>query len=162
MTLKRKVIIIILAIILGGVGYYLVSPLFFDTTVDETLTDILVEQGIKDGTMNLKTLKQGSWEGLAGHNAQGDARLIEVNGEHYIRFEKGFSVTNGPDLFVHLGKDGEYSKQARLGLLKGSVGAQNYKIPEEINIDDFNEVWVWCRAFSVPFAKVELKNSNNQ
>ncbi|MDP2651294.1 MAG: DM13 domain-containing protein, partial [bacterium] len=40
--------------------------------------------------------------------------------------------------------------------LKGNIGSQNYELPPEINLEDYNEVWIWCRAFSVGFAKAVL------
>ncbi|OGM98615.1 MAG: hypothetical protein A2915_02160 [Candidatus Yanofskybacteria bacterium RIFCSPLOWO2_01_FULL_41_34] len=72
-------------------------------------------------------------------------------------FEDNFKVTNGPDLFVYFGKDGKYSSEARIGALKGNIGGQNYEVSESINPEEYNEVWVWCRAFSVPFSSAVLK-----
>jgi hypothetical protein len=104
-----------------------------------------------------KLAGKGSFEGLARHNAVGTAELIEIDGKYFVRFESDFKVTNGPDLFVDFGKDGQHDSSARLGKLKGSTGGQNYEVPAGINVDDYNEVWVWCRAFSVPFGKALLK-----
>ena len=75
---------------------------------------------------------------------------------HCSALEDNFEITNGPDLFVYLGKDGEYDKNANLGGLKGIVGGQNYLIPREIGISKYNEVWVWCRAFGVGFGVANL------
>lgn len=99
----------------------------------------------------------GSFEGLAGHRGAGTAKLIKVGGRHHVRFEDNFSITNGPDLFVYFGRDGQYAAEARLGRLKGSQGGQNYEVPPEINVDNYNEVWVWCRAFNVPFSKAKIR-----
>ena len=96
---------------------------------------------------------QGTFSGLAGHNGSGKATLIKVGDKYYVRFEDDFRVTNGPDLYVDLGRSGEHDGAARLGRLKGSVGGQNYEVPAGIDVSAYNEVWVWCRAFSVPFAK---------
>ena len=40
--------------------------------------------------------------------------------------------------------------------LKGNIGGQNYEVPAGIDPLLYNEIWVWCRAFSVPFAKAVL------
>ena len=156
-----KILIVTISVIILGIAYYLISPLFIEKQVNETVADILQDQAIQEQSFSMKLLKSGQWIGVEGHDAQGQATLLEVNGKNYIRFEDDFTVTNGPDLFVHLGKDGEYNKNARLGLLKGNIGGQNYEIPESLNIEDFNEVWVWCRAFSVPFAVSELQPLEN-
>jgi hypothetical protein len=104
-----------------------------------------------------ETLAQGTFNGLLGHKAQGAAKLIKADGKYYVRFEDDFEVTNGPDLFVYLGKGGRYDPATQLAALKGNIGSQNYEIPASINAADYDEVWVWCRAFSVAFGKAELR-----
>ena len=73
--------------------------------------------------------------------------------------EDNFNVANGPDLYVGLGKDGEYKKGTEIARLKGNIGSQNYEVSADINLEDYNEVWIWCRAFSVGFAKASLSPS---
>lgn len=156
----KKYLLALAAILVLVVGYWLVSPLFITREVNEPLSDIVPMVPAEDGSMvtsEQQELKTGFFKGISYHNAEGQARLIKTGGKYFVRFEDDFNVTNGPDLFVHLGKDGKYSNEARLGALKGNMGAQNYEIPAEINPVEYNEVWVWCRAFSVPFAKAELK-----
>ncbi len=166
-----KSIAIIGAIGLIGLGIWMAAPLFYDKEVNEALpqssggkaapqpdqSDSPVLQPTSPAVQQVVTLSQGQFEGFDRlHNAAGTAQIVEVSGQKYVRFSEDFNVTNGPDLFVHLGKDGKYAAQANLGKLKGNVGSQNYLIPDSINIDDYNEVWVWCRAFAVPFGKAEL------
>lgn len=147
----KKIFIIIAAVVAVGVGYWLISPLFREEVVNERLEDIMPTAQLP------QTISSGNFTGLAGHNAEGTAKLLKIGEEFYIRFEDDFKVTNGPDLFVHFGKDGQYSATARLDSLKGNIGGQNYKVPAELNPADFNEVWIWCRSFSVPFGKAQLK-----
>lgn len=146
----RKLIFLIAALVALGVVYWLISPLFITRRVAELLEDI----GAKE---TIATVAQGAFVGLGAHNAQGTAKLLKSGDAYYVRFEDDFSVTNGPDLFVHFGKDGVYAPEARLGALTGNVGAQNYALPGEINPANYNEVWVWCRSFAVPFARAELR-----
>lgn len=131
--------------------YWLLSPLFINKKINERMEDIVPPSAL------FTVLSQGAFSGLLGHNAEGTAQLIETNGKQYVRFEDDFRVTNGPDLFVYFGKDGHYVAEANLGALKGNVGGQNYEVPTNIDPKNYNEVWVWCRAFSVPFGKVILK-----
>ena len=154
---KYAIIIFVLAALV--VGYFLVSPLFIEVKVEEAIEDIMSatpgEEGVTE--QEIAEIAAGTFEGLGGHSAQGTAKLIRVADTYYVRFEDDFRVTNGPDLFVYFGKDGAYVAEARLAALKGNMGSQNYEVPEGINSTDYNEVWVWCRAFSVPFGKAELK-----
>ena len=153
----KKIFIIIAAIAAVGVGYWLISPLFREEVVNERLEDIMpTPPAGGQAQQQTQVISSGTFSGLAGHNAEGTAKLLKIGEEFYIRFEDDFKVTNGPDLFVHFGKDGQYLANARLGNLKGNIGGQNYKVPAELNPADFNEVWVWCRSFSVPFGKAVL------
>lgn len=154
----KKIFIIIATVAAVGVGYWLISPLFREEVVNEHLEDIMPTP-VPGQTQQLEpqTISMGIFSGLAGHNSEGTAKLLKIGDEYYVRFEDDFKITNGPDPFVHFGKDGQYVANARLGNLKGNIGGQNYKVPEELNPADFNEVWVWCRSFSVPFGKAELR-----
>ncbi|MBI5153284.1 MAG: DM13 domain-containing protein [Parcubacteria group bacterium] len=149
----KKIIFCILGIVGAGLAYWLISPLFITKRVQEkspvvSTTTSPVEQ---------KEVARGNFDGLAGHRAEGIVKLLTIGGKKFIRFEDDFSVTNGPDLFVYLGNNGVYDPNTRLGALKGNVGSQNYEIPSAVDVGNYNEVWVWCRAFSVPFGKAILQ-----
>lgn len=150
-----KKVIIILAVVVGlGIAYWLLSPLFLNRTINESVEDIKKQSNSSE---QYQVLFSGNFEGLGGHNAEGQAQLIKVGDKYYIRLEENFKVTNGPDLFVYLGKNGQYDPNTKLDSLKGNIGSQNYEVPISINIQEYNEVWVWCRSFSVPFGKAVLK-----
>ncbi len=145
----KKYLIVLAIVIIISIGYWLIFPLFVERRVSEQVEDIASEE-------NILIVSKGTFEGIGLHNAGGTANLLQIGDKFYVRFEDDFTVTNGPDLFVHFGKDGEYIAEARLGALKGNIGGQNYEIPEGLNPRDFNEIWIWCRAFSTPFAKAKL------
>lgn len=142
------------AIVLGAVlAYWLISPLFITTVSDEKLSD-LPNQAI--GT---RVIARGEFtDGEPGHHGQGTAVLLRYeNGTYAVRFEDDFEVTNGPDLFVYFGNSGAIDTDARIAALTASKGGQNYLVPEHINVDAYNEIWVWCRAFGVNFASAVLE-----
>lgn len=154
----KKLLITIGSIVVLGAAYWLISPLFITERVDEKIDDIMaVPSGSPAPTASPEVISQGAFTGLAGHSGRGTAKLLSANGKQYLRLEDDFRVTNGPDLFVYFGKDGSYVSEARIAALKGNEGGQNYEVPPEINPSQFNEVWIWCRAFSIPFAKAELR-----
>mgnify|MGYP001595798817 FL=1 len=154
-------LIAILVFLLLGAAYWIASPLFITKEVHEDLGVIMemaASEGINGEKEELRAVKTGVFVGADNfHIARGGARVLKIGEKYFVRFEDDFSVTNGPDLFVYFGKDCRYSADARLGRLKGNIGSQNYEVPINLNPEDYNEIWVWCRAFSVPFGHAVLK-----
>lgn len=172
-----KIIAIVGFILLIAAGIWAGLPLVVDKQVDEDLPGGLEElppvvvqtppvdempgtamQATNAPEDTTRVLGTGQFTGFDSvHQASGTARVIEVEGKSYVRFENDFTVTNGPDLYVYFGNNGKYDAGANLGRLKGNQGSQNYEIPSSIDPAAYNEVWVWCRAFSVPFGKAPLQ-----
>lgn len=164
MTTGKKILLLVGACIGLGIAWYLGSPLFITKRVSEALPGITTSGQVAVITPltlpspAIETLAKGSFTGFDKlHQASGKARIIRTNGKAYLRFEEDFTTTNGPDLFVYLGNNNKYDPDTNLGALKGNEGSQNYEIPANINLDNYSEVWVWCRAFSVPFGKAVLR-----
>ena len=169
---KIKLIIIITLSIVGiGIAYWLVSPLFITKEVHESVEEIMAPKVIEQSGEQQNVVPPPAKEALVPvvvrsgafmdaddfHKSSGTAQLIKIGEKYFVRFEDDFKTTNGPDLFVHFGKDGKYVAEARLGALKGNVGSQNYEVPADLNPNDYNEVWIWCRAFFVAFGKAVLQ-----
>jgi len=143
------------AVVGAGVGYWLIIPLFIDKEVSETMEDI---EDVAPIDSKQIVIAQGNFKDADNfHKGDGTVKLIKSGDKYFVRFEDDFKVTNGPDLFVYFGRDGKYSSEARVGALKGNIGSQNHEVPEGINPEEYNEVWIWCRAFSVPFSSAVLK-----
>ena len=97
----------------------------------------------------------GQFVGLAGHTAKGTAKILNVAGTQFLRFEGDFHVTNGPDLRVYMTKDGDIGQGIHIGKLKGNLGSQNYEL-EGIDVAVYDTVVVYCQPFGVYFAKATL------
>ena len=126
----------------------IVSPYFYDTTVDEVIPTASA------------ALPQGQFVGVGDgiHDAQGMAKIIQIqDGTEYLRLEN-FKSTNGPDLYVYLATDENASDYVDLGRLKGNVGNQNYEIPKGVDLSEYNKILIWCKSFSVLFGSAELTN----
>ncbi|MDX1379387.1 MAG: DM13 domain-containing protein [Anaerolineales bacterium] len=98
------------------------------------------------------------------HKGSGHATLYELpDGEHLVRLED-FRTTNGPALVVYLARhpspmsadDVSTRGFVSLGPLKGNVGNQNYPVPADIDITEFNSVVIWCELFDVLFSPAAL------
>ncbi len=122
--------------------------------MDESAKSQVVVSEDMDDSINAITLKTGKFVGLAGHSAKGDAKILDVAGTQYLRFEN-FEVTNGPDLRVYLTQDGDVKQGIHIDKLKGNRGSQNYQITE-IDTDTYNTVVVYCQPFGAYFGKAIL------
>ena len=152
--------LIFLSILALGAAYWLAAPLFTTKEVHEGIKEIMetAERSGESGEeQESETVKSGNFIGADSfHKASGEANILKLGEKYFVRLEDDFSVTNGPDLFVYFGKNGKYAPEARIGRLKGNIGSQNYEIPANLNPEDYNEIWIWCRAFSVPFGHAVL------
>ena len=117
--------------------------------ISESMDDMTQDS---DSTFDL--LKNGMFEGLAGHSAEGTAKIIQVNDMTFLRFEN-FQVTNGPDLRVYITPDGDVKNGIHLEKLKGSTGDQNY-ILENIDVGVYDTVVIYCQPFGAYFGQAEL------
>jgi len=43
-----------------------------------------------------------------------------------------------------------------LGDLKGNIGAQNYELPEGIDLGEYDTIVIWCVRFGVAFNAANL------
>ena len=122
------------------------------TTVSENMDDMMGKGSSKQTGPGI--IKTGEFEGLAGHNAKGTAKIIQGNDMTFLRFEN-FEVTNGPDLRVYITAGGDVHKGIQLEKLKGSIGDQNYLL-ENIDLGVYNIVVIYCQPFGVYFGQAQL------
>jgi hypothetical protein len=175
----------VLAVVLLAVGlpvaWYLGSPLFIRTALQEPLP---IASPIASPAVNptpgatgtpIPTIapagtptappptaqppRTGEFHGTDEfHFGRGTATLIETTpGTWIIRFEN-FSVRNGPDLYVYLSPDPEgYTEDSiELGTLKATDGSFNYDIPAGTDLSKVRSVLIWCKQFSHLFAVAPL------
>lgn len=98
------------------------------------------------------------------HEGSGTAVVYQQGEQRVLRFED-FSVTNGPDLHVILTKHPDPTSRADvgedyidLGSIKGNLGNQNYDIPNDIDLSEYQSVVIYCVPFHVIFATAPLSS----
>jgi hypothetical protein len=97
------------------------------------------------------------------YTVTGTATAYELeDGQRILRLED-FESTNGPDLYVCLTVAGAADDDAALdaefvdlGGLTGNIGDQNYVIPDDVDLDRFDSVVIWCRRFPTSFGVADL------
>jgi hypothetical protein len=147
------------------VAWYLASPLFLNTAVDEPFPTTHAAQRLSpaDARRQAAVLRSGTFEG-AHHNGRGNAYIFRLpDGRLILRFER-FRVTNGPNLYVYLSAHSKPVNSHDLHVygafevapLKGNIGPQNYELPATLDLARYKSVAIYCRRFSVVFARARL------
>ena len=99
----------------------------------------------------------GTFTGASDHVTKGGVTITKnADGTATVTFDQGFSLDGAPDPRVGFGKDGSFVSIADLGALKNLNGAQSYVVPASLNIDDYNELYIWCLEFAVPLGVAQL------
>ncbi len=105
--------------------------------------------------------------GPRSHPAVGTAVVLTDGTQTFLRFDDDFATDNGPDLNVYLHSAGPDASVGDLvddfidlGDLKGNIGAQNYVIPDDVDLERYSTVSVWCVRFRVVFGTAALVPMN--
>lgn len=186
---NRKIVImagIVALVVILATGWYFISPLFINRSVDEALpssisigtarpptTTAMESQSdvLPDKTMDEAMPEEEQVSSLLSgqfidaddfHRGSGKVSILKLSdGTRILRMED-FFVTNGPDLHVILaagskltGKE-DLGQYVDLGELKGNLGNQNYPIPDEIDLESFQSVVIYCVPFQVVFSTANL------
>jgi hypothetical protein len=149
-----------------ALGIYLGRSTLFDDEVNERVATAAPQPASTDrdrapARPRNVLLSRGSFESVA-HPARGTASAIRLARGGRVLTLTSFEVDNGPDLRVYLvagpaRTESEVSDFEDLGALKGNKGDQQYELPEGLDLDRYATVVIWCRAFSVNFARAPLR-----
>ncbi len=131
-----------------------------NSSVEMEAAEEMVEEGEVD--QGITAVLSGTFtDADAAHKGSGTATIYQQGEERILRFQN-FSVTNGPDLHVLLSTSanptddiGEYID---LGKLKGNIGDQNYTIPADIDLSQYQSLIIYCQPFSVVFSTAALSS----
>lgn len=165
------------AIVLAGLGWWLGSPLFITSTLNEALPTVTPPAGAATATAATGAptpagtaaataagpvvLAEGQLQFVDDlHNGKGPVRILRIGEQRLVRFEN-VTITNAPDIHVYLSREtgGKWAEATSLylGALKATSGSFNYDIPAGADLSAYKSVVVWCRAFSVIITWADLK-----
>ena len=153
----KKIFIIVLVVIVVVIAYWLISPIWRVTRVDEIAPVSKQTISTNDSINKTKSISEISGTFVNGaHDVSGIAKILDTEQGKILRFEN-FKTINGPDLFIYLATDTTAKEYVNIGAIKGTEGNINYTLPADIDLKKYNHVLVWCRAFSVLFGEALLK-----
>ena len=170
------------AVVLIVIGWYLGSPLFIRTTVDEPLPTVAAgaltpPAASPPASFAAESMPpaskttfshRGQLQYVDGlHHGEGTVLLgvaatcCPVGDRYFLRFED-VAITNAPDVHVYLSKDrgGKWNDATSkyLGPLRATNGSFNYDLAPA-DAGEYQSVIVWCRAFSVLVTWADLDRS---
>jgi hypothetical protein len=147
------------------VGGYLGRSQFLDDEVNERVVRVTPAASGASASEGERPrnvlLARGRFEPVA-HSASGVATAVRRAEGGNVLTLTSFEVDNGPDLRVYLVSgpardESEVEDFKDLGALKGNKGDQQYDLPRGLDLDRYSTVVIWCRAFSVNFARAGLR-----
>ncbi|MGI9018725.1 MAG: DM13 domain-containing protein [Euzebya sp.] len=99
-------------------------------------------------------LSRGTFGGLDGHHANGDAVIFQLpDGSRIVRLDQ-VDLQRVPEPYVYvvpsMGATAPLAGSVNLGALRGNVGSSNYTIPADYVLGPDVTVLVWCEPFASP------------
>mgnify|MGYP006421787175 CR=1 FL=1 len=132
-----------------------VATMMPDNEIEEEMPDKVSE-------IEWVSILSGNFRGSDNfHQGNGIASIFQQGDQLVLRFEE-FKVTNGPDLHVYLVQNINGTNQSELGnyldlgSLKGNMGNQNYEIPVDTDLSQYQGVMIYCEPFHVVFATAQF------
>jgi len=97
-----------------------------------------------------EVLSSGTFTGASSHVTSGGVSVVKTTDGLQVILGKDFKFDGAPDPKVGFGKSGKYDIKSQLAHLKKNSGEQRYSIPDSLDISGYNEIYIWCEAYSVP------------
>ncbi len=106
--------------------------------------------GITSMDYDITLSKSGSFSSQTSYNAKGTVELIEENGALSLLFKNDFSINRDVDFKIHLAKSAKsITDGVNLGSLKKISGEQKYIVPNNVKINDYTYVVIWCQSYNI-------------
>lgn len=168
----RLVVLSAVLLVVLGLGWYLGSPLFIRTTLNESApvaAPVASPSPARGGPAVAVTTPPATPQTIAAgelgyvdaiHNGKGKVLLLRAGEGPVLRFED-VAITNAPDVHVYLSPEsgGKWTEGTSLylGPLKATNGSFNYPIPPGTDLTKFKSAVVWCRQFTVLITWADLR-----
>jgi hypothetical protein len=123
---------------------------------------LLIDEAVDEAAPEATELAGGAFVSL-DHRTSGTATVLDVgDGARVVRLD-GLATDNGPDLYLYLSANPPAGEESAfdddfvsLGRLKGNQGDQNYDLPDDVDLDRYASVVIWCDRFDAAFGAAPL------
>jgi len=100
--------------------------------------------------------RSGQFTGASNHVTSGGVTVSKDASGYIVTLGPQFFFDGAPDPKIGFGNNGTYTEGTLIGHLQSNNGSQSYRVPANINVASFNNVFVWCEKFSVPLGYASL------
>lgn len=93
----------------------------------------------------------------------GSAQIITKEGKRYLELSSDFSTGDGPDVKVVLYRQAivpeaiDEGSYVTLAPLQQFEGKQLFAIPDDINLEDYASIALWCKQLNITFGYAPLR-----
>lgn len=85
----------------------------------------------------------GTFEGQDNFVAEGNARIIESKGRHFVALDESFNVGRARSATLCFGNDGAYDEFTVFTVVEERSGSQVYRVPVSIDPTMYNELYIF-------------------
>lgn len=93
-------------------------------------------------------VKSGSFFGVSGKTTTGSVTLHQDSQGYIVTLGPDFNFSGAPDPKIGFGSNG-YTPGTLIGILQSNSGQQSFRVPAHIDVNQFNEIHLWCEKFNV-------------
>lgn len=101
--------------------------------------------------------RSGSFYGVSGKTTTGGVTVSKDAQGYIVTLAPNFSFSGAPDPKIGFGSNGRYADGTLIGLLQSNNGSQSFRVPAHIDVNQFNEVHLWCEKFAVGLGVAPIK-----
>jgi hypothetical protein len=108
-------------------------------------------------TLADETIASGKFKGASGHATSGSVSIVKTSSGLQVVLGDDFKFDGAPDAKVGFGKNGKYDGKSQLDILRSNNGQQTYAVPTSLNIEGYDEVYIWCKQYNVSLGVAKIK-----
>lgn len=155
----KVLIAAVLIVAVAGGGWFAWSKYQNNDQQDQQNQEVeVIEGGSEEAAENTsKVVYQATFQGVGQKSGSGSVLLTkDKNNKHQVILQEDFKVQEGPDLYLAFANEGQVDENTLFAPLREFSGLQQYDLPDNLNPEEYTELMIWCKEFSVAFSTAEL------
>lgn len=101
-------------------------------------------------------IKSSSFTGENDHTVSGKVEIVKQGDVYYLVLGEDFSFDGAPDPRLGFSNDDSYASASTFSGLNLDSGKQIYRLPATLDLENYDEITIWCEKFGVPLAEAKF------